>query len=350
MAGRSEREGVGAYPYSEIRTPPGRSFTRPTLLTVVSTEEEFDWEGPFDPDQRAVQAAARLPEAQALFDRLGVRPTYVVDHPIASTPASAEILRAFLREGRCEVGAHLHPWVNPPLRESLGTAHSYPGNLPPELEREKLRVLVGAIESSIGARPRSYQAGRYGFGRATAGFLEELEFDVDLSCSPAFDYSGDGGPDYSGAEPTPLWFGIRRRMLAIPITGAFVGAAGVRAAFLHRNASRPWMRALRAPAVLARLRLCERLRLSPEGFDLAAMQRLTRSLRSRGCSVFVLGLHSPSFQPGCTPYVRSEHDLRQLFDTCRSYYEYFLGELGGRHVTASELYDEWVSSDSGGAA
>lgn len=347
MGERSEYGGAGAYPYSEIRTPPGRSFARPTLLTVVSTEEEFDWDGPFDPLRRGVGASARLPEAQAMFDQLGVRPTYVVDHPIASTPAASDILRGFLREGRCEVGAHLHPWVNPPLRESPSATHSYPGNLPPELEREKLRVLVGAIEASIGARPRSYQAGRYGFGPSTAGLLEELEFDVDLSCSPAFDYSGDGGPDYSRAATEPLWFGARRRMLAIPITGAFVGAAGARAGCLHRHASRPWMRALRAPAILARLRISERLRLSPEGFDLRAMQRLTHSLRSTGSTVFVLGLHSPSFQPGCTPYVRSESDLRKLFDTCRAYYRYFFDELGGRHLMASELYDEWVASASG---
>ncbi|MFM7296547.1 MAG: polysaccharide deacetylase family protein [Planctomycetota bacterium] len=313
---------------------------RPTLLTVVSTEEEFDWTGPFDPRQREVGAAKRLPQAQAAFDALGVRPTYVIDHPIATTPSSAEILRAFVREGRCEVGAHLHPWVNPPLRESPGSEASYPGNLPPELEREKLEVLVGAIEDSIGVHPRSYQAGRYGFGRSTASLLERLGFAVDLSCSPAFDFSADGGPDHSRAPYQPVWFGERREILGVPITGACVGSAGRWAAGLHRYASRPALRALRAPAVLARLGLSERLRLSPEGFDLAAMLRLTRSLRRSGADVFVLSLHSPSFHPGCTPYVRSEADLRRLFDTCRAFYEHFFAELGGRHLTASEFYDE----------
>ncbi|MBM3987264.1 MAG: WalW protein [Planctomycetes bacterium] len=307
---------------------------------MVSTEEEFDWCGPFDSRQREVGAAKRLPQAQVAFDALGVRPTYVIDHPIATTPSSAELLRAFVREGRCEVGAHLHPWVNPPLRELLGSEFSYPGNLPPELEREKLAVLVGAIEDSIGVRPRSYQAGRYGFGRSTAALLEELGFAVDLSCSSAFDFSADGGPDHSRVPSQPIWFGERREVLGVPITGAHVGFAGSWAAHLHRHASRPALQALRAPAVLARLRFSERLRLSPEGFDLAAMLRLTRSLRQRGTSVFALSLHSPSFHPGCTPYVRSEADLRRLFDTCGAYYRHFFDELGGRHLTASELYDE----------
>jgi len=332
----------GTYPYREVRPLAGRSAARPILLTVVSTEEEFDWNGPFDSGQRGVGAAKRLPQAQAAFDELGVRPTYVVDHPIAATPASAALLRAFVREGRCEVGAHLHPWVNPPLRETLGSEASYPGNLPPELEREKLAVLVGTIEDSIGVRPRSYQAGRYGFGRSTAALLEELGFAVDLSCSPAFDFSTDGGPDHSRASVRPVWFGERRRMLGVPITGGFVGFAGAWAGDLHRLASGPVWNVLRANAVLARLRCSERLRLSPEGFDLAAMLRLTRSLRQRGTSVFVLSLHSPSFHPGCTPYVRSEADLRRLFDTCRAYYRQFFDEFGGRHVTATELYDELV--------
>lgn len=282
-----------------------------------------------------------------MFDQMGVRPTYVVDHPIASTASSAEILRNFVREQRCEVGAHLHPWVNPPLRESPGPQASYPGNLPAELESEKLRQLVGTIEKAIGVRPRSYQAGRYGFGRSTAALLEELGFDVDLSCSPAFDYSSDGGPDHSRASTQPGWFGRRRDLLAIPITGAFVGAAGSWAASLHRVASSGPLRALRAPAVLSRLGLAERLRLSPEGFDLSALQRLTRSLRATGSDVFVLGLHSPSFLPGCTPYVRTETDLHRLFDTCRAYYDFFFRELGGRHAMASELYDELMDRRAG---
>ena len=340
MVEQLDRRGSGTYPYCEFRLGLGSHSPAPTLLTVISTEEEFDWSGPFDPNQREVGAAARLPEAQEAFDQMGVRPTYVIDHPIATTPASADILRAFVQERRCEVGAHLHPWVNPPLRESPSARASYPGNLPPELEREKIAVLAGAIERSIGVRPRSYQAGRYGFGRSTAAYLEELGFDVDLSCSPAFDFSSDGGPNHSRAAVQPLRFGNERELLGIPITGACVGLAGSWAGALHELASRTPLRALRAPAVLARLRVAERLRLSPEGFDLGSMLRLTRSLRARGVQVFVLSLHSPSFQPGCTPYVRSERDLRRMFDTCRAYYEHFFGEIGGRHVTASELHDE----------
>lgn len=347
MAGRSDFRCGSSYPHTEIRLLPRRSLPCPILLTVVSTEEEFDWDGPFDPSRRAVHAASRLPEAQAMFDQWGVRPTYVVDHPIASATSSAEILRTFVREQRCEVGAHLHPWVNPPLRESPGAEASYPGNLPADLEGEKLRCLVATIEETIGVRPRAYQAGRYGFGRSTAALLEELGFDVDLSCSPAFDYSSDGGPDHSRASTQPGWFGRRRDLLSVPITGAFVGAAGAWAGSLHRVASTVPLRSLRAPAVLSRLGLAERLRLSPEGFDLSALQRLTRFLRAAGSDVFVLGLHSPSFLPGCTPYVRTEADLRRLFDTCRAYYEYFFRELGGRHATASELYDELMAGRAG---
>jgi hypothetical protein len=328
------------YPFSRWRGLASESELAPTLLTVVSTEEEFDWNQPFDSRHRTVRSAERIPLAQELFDSAGVRPVYVVDHPIASTEGSIAALRPIVESGRCEIGAHLHPWVNPPLDESPSPDSSYPGNLPRELERAKLSELVAVIEQSFGVRPRTYQAGRYGFGAATAALIEELGFDVDLSASPAFDYSADGGPDYRRMNSRAGWFGVQRRLLSIPVTGAYLGYARKSGPVLHGAASRrPW-RWLRAPGLLARAGAVERVRLSPEGFDLGSLRRVTRQLHSEGSRVFVLGLHSPSFLPGCTPYVRDDADLRRFMDLCRDYYDFFARTFGGRHCTATELFRE----------
>lgn len=336
----------GAYPFSRWSGLASESELAPTLLTVVSTEEEFDWSQPFDSRHRAVRAADRIPQAQALFDSVGVRPVYVVDHPIASTAASIAALRPIVESGRCEIGAHLHPWVNPPLDEVPSPRASYPGNLPPALERAKLAELVVAIEAAFGVRPRTYQAGRYGFGASTAALIEELGFDVDLSASPAFDYSVDGGPDYRFVHARAGWFGAQRRLLSIPVTGAYLGYARKWGPALHGAATRrPWSW-LRAPGILARAGAVERVRLSPEGFDLDSLRRVTLQLHAEGSRVFVLGLHSPSFLPGCTPYVRDDADLRRFMDLCRDYYEFFTRALGGRHCTATELYRELLQREA----
>jgi hypothetical protein len=312
--------------------------SEPLLVVAISTEEEFDWlaQDRFVRRSTTVRAARNLERAQVLFDRLGVRPIYLVDHPVATQHESIAPLREFLRSGHCEIGAHLHPWVSPPHEEEPSPANSFPCNLPGDLEGRKLRILVEAIESAFEVRPRAYQAGRYGFGPASVEGLLGEGFETDFSISPPFDFRCDGGPDWSGVGCQPFWLGSGRRLLVVPVTGAYVGFAGRSSHALHE-----WARSMpewsRVPGMLARLGAVERLRLSPEGFRSKDLRRLTRSLLRQGQRVFVLSFHSPSLLPGCTPYVRNERDLEALLERCRAYIEFFLGELGGRSVTSAEL-------------
>ncbi len=92
----------------------------PLLQVVVDTEEEFDWSKPFNRESNAVRNLAHQEKAQKLFDRLGIKPTYVVDYAVASQSMGYGPLREFLADGRCAIGAHLHPWVNPPHLEEVG--------------------------------------------------------------------------------------------------------------------------------------------------------------------------------------------------------------------------------------
>src|SRR6266851_1739891 len=84
----------------------------PILTAVIDTEEEFDWSGPFDRNATRVNNIAEQPLAQSIFDSHGMVPTYVVDYPVAATPSSRDILRRIAEDRRCEIGAHLHPWVS----------------------------------------------------------------------------------------------------------------------------------------------------------------------------------------------------------------------------------------------
>jgi len=325
-------------PYAALdRHPADVSSLAPTLLTVISTEEEFDWTGPFRRDATQVEAMRSIGEAQRLFERCGVRPTYVIDYPVASQRHGFESLREFARAQACEIGAHLHPWVSPPVEESAEPRFSYPGNLPAELEARKIERLTETIATNFGFAPRTYQAGRYGFGPSTAATLIRLGYRVDFSAAPPFDFGRDGGPDYVHTPTQPAWLGARRELLCIPITGAFIGSAGPAASALYRASNSTLGSWLKAPAVLSRSGLVERVRLSPEGFSLDEMKRLTRTLLARGERVFVFSMHSPSFKPGCTPYVKSAADLKAFLATCEAYYEYFFGELAGVSMTPTDL-------------
>jgi hypothetical protein len=315
------------------RLPPGAP---PHLIVVVDTEEEFDWGAPPDRAATSVRAMRHVGRAQAICDEFGIRPTYVIDYPVASQPEGRASLREIADSGRAAIGAHLHPWVSPPHDEPLSRANTFPGNLDRDLEAAKLDRLAAEIERGFGRRPTIYKAGRYGLGPNTAAILEEQGFAVDLSVSPAFDWSGEGGPDYSAAAPVPRFFGRARRLLEIPITSALLGFAGRRVFEAARRG--PWL-ALRAPGLLARLGAADRLVLSPEGCTAREHVKLTRALLRRGVRTFTWSFHSPSLEPGHTPYVRTDADLRDFLDRFRRYFDFFFGELGGRASTPLELKD-----------
>ena len=83
--------------------------------------------------------------------------------------------------------------------------------------------------------------------------------------------------------------------------------------------------------------MLERLRVSPEEFDLEQQLRVTRALLRRGLRVINLTFHSPSATPGYTAFVRDEAELDAFLGRLRGYFEFFLGEAKGIALTPHEL-------------
>lgn len=311
----------------------------PLLLVVIDTEEEFDWRRPHARENTSVTAIAAQGLAQEIFTRYGITPTYVVDYPVASSPAAVKALRVFADRGYCRIGAHLHPWVNPPYTETVNARNSYPGNLPAALEREKLEALTATIAKAFGAKPAVYKAGRYGVGPATAQILEDIGYRIDVSVVPFTSFADDGGPDFSAATFHPSWFGPTGELLEIPLSCGFYGLLQPLGPTLFPHLSGAVGMSLRLPGILARSGLLERIRLTPEGIDLAANMRLARSLYDQGCRIFSFTYHSPSLVPGMTPYVRSELQLSEFLHTMDRFFAFFREELGGRPSEPQEVYD-----------
>jgi len=307
---------------------------RPTLSVVVDTEEEFDWSKGFFREKTSVRHLEHIVRVQRIFDEFDIRPTYVVDYPVATQPEGTLPLKEIHDSGRAEIGAHVHPWVNPPFEEELSSRHSFPGNLGRDLEARKLAALGDAIETAFGSRPTVYRAGRYGIGPFTGAILEEQGFEVDLSVCPRVDYRRYGGPDFRAWSPEPFWFGQRRRLLEIPRSCGHMGWLGSHAHVLSR-VKNPYAR-----GILSRTGAFAWSVLSPEGAPLPELRKFTRHLWRRGLRLFVFDFHSPSIEPGHTPYVWTDMELQAFLDNCRRYFEFFLTEMNGVPNTPLQIKRE----------
>jgi hypothetical protein len=257
-------------------------------------------------------AKKRLSECQHYFAGHDVKPIYLVDWPVIEHDEAAAELKRYVSAGAAEVGAQLHPWVTPPFDEVINVNNSYTGNLPEELQKAKLTRLRDRISDQIGVAPLSYRAGRYGLGRRTSRILAELGFACDTSVRSGFDYRAGGGPDYRYMPLIPYWAKDADNLLEAPLTTVFLGALakiGAGEAGYHRIA-RIGNAAL---SLAARFGVAERVALTPEGIPAdRACAAIDRALELR-LPLLNFSFHSPSLEPGHTPYVRTEADLAAFY-------------------------------------
>lgn len=318
----------------------------PQLIVTVDTEAEFDWDQPYSRSNNKVDSVYEQYRAQEIFDRHGVVPTYLVDYAVASSDAAIETLRAFHEAGRCEIGAHLNPWLTPPFEEPVDAFHSYPCNLPDGLERRKLECLTSAIADRFGTRPRTYRAGRYGIGPQSGRILEELGYRVDMSVVPYTSFAADGGPDFRRVDHRPYRCGPKRTLLEIPVSCGYVGSLAAIGQHVFPVISSPLGMSLHLPGGFARIAALERIRLTPEGHTLRELRRLTNSLYRSGCRIFSFTYHSPSVVPRNTPYVRDDMEREKFLQVISNYCQYFIDELGGIAATATELVCKLEGQDN----
>ncbi|MGZ3253357.1 MAG: polysaccharide deacetylase family protein [Burkholderiaceae bacterium] len=313
----------------------------PVLLVVIDTEEEFDWSQPFSRTNTFTTAIAAQPIAHTrVFDKFGIVPTYVIDWPVATTPSAVSTMRALMENDQCEIGAHLHPWVSPPHTEIVSSYNSYAGNLPKELEFEKLRSLTNAITENFGRAPLTFKAGRYGVGTHTSEIIASLGYKIDASIVPYTSFDSDGGPKFSKYSEQPFWFGNKTQpLLELPATTGFCGRLRRFGSTIYPTLASKHLNALRLRGIAARSGMLERIRLTPEGGSASDMIRLTSALRRSGCQVFTLTYHSPSIVPRNTPYVRSNEELAAFFDAIDKYCAYFRDEIGGTFMSISKLHE-----------
>jgi hypothetical protein len=293
-----------------VRFPAG---TPPRFLITIDTEEEFDWAAPLRREGHGLETIASFARFQCFCEKFAVVPIFLVDYPIATSPATAQVLGEAIAGGKAEIGVHLHPWVNPPFEEDICEFNSFPGNLPEALEREKFTLLRDAIEANLGVAPLINRAGRYGVGPNSAAILGDGGIAIDTSARALFDYSATGGPNFRDYPRRPYWLDRDQRLLELPVTTVYGGP-------LRRWGARIYPQLWRTPRLrgaLAHARLLERIPLTPEGITAAEARRGIDAALAEGLPLLTFSFHSPSLAPGHTPYVRTAADLDAFYDWWR---------------------------------
>lgn len=273
------------------------------FLLSVDTEEEWDWEGEFPQENFSVHNTDKLPDFQAFCENLGIRPTYFVDYAVANDAASVARMINAVTDGRCEIGAHLHPWANPPFFGYTGERESHVVNLPIEQTEAKLDALLTLLQQQFGITPRSFRTGRWGINGDVLDLLVRKGITLDSSMYPFyrnefFDCSSTPLEPYWPDFANPQRHGNQRDILEIP---ASVGFNHTRYAMLYKIYEwlhQPLAYRLRIPGVFWRLHLLQKIYLSPEVTSGEDMITLLESLVKKRLPVIHMYMHSSSLIDG----------------------------------------------------
>jgi hypothetical protein len=313
------------------------------LLVGIDTEGDNQWDAEARAHQRFENIYA-LPRLHALFARHGVRPTYVVTHPVVSDARSAAVLRGLLEGGDCEVGAHHHAWETPPCSADDIRRHPYASQLPRVQFEAQLESLTTSIEQAMGRRPVSYRSGRFGFSAEHVAALERLGYLIESSVAPLFSETHKGGPEFVEAPLTPYFLAYdsavtpgTSNVLEVPVSAALNRPIPRWLQFAYARAPKPYTtkRILRKTGLL-RMRW---LRPSYSSFD--DMCSLARDLARAEEPVLNLLFHSSEAIVGGSPYNRTRAELDAFCDRLERFFAFATRELGARPATFLEFREQF---------
>jgi len=311
------------------------------FILSVDAEEEFNWEGAFPQRNCSVRNIQKLPEFQQFCDSLGVHPTYLVDYPVATYDDSVKVLREIARTPNTEIGAHLHPWCNPPL-EGLNTEReSHVVNLPIALVKKKITALTEAIQQNIGVTPKVFRTGRWGITASVLKAVADAGFTIDSSIYPFYENSFFS---CKKAVHTPYWpdfddidnAGTQRQIFELPITAGFNRANFKRYAKYHDFLEQPLLKPLRPIGIAWKTGLLRKHYLSPELASASEMRALLNAAIAEGQQTFHMYLHSSTLLQQPADHANYALDNQLLYKRISRCIEHLQSIADVQFVTLSE--------------
>ena len=317
----------------------------PAFLVTIDTEGDDLWSRPRDITTRNV---ASLPRFQALCERHGLRPTWLVDYEMAMDPAFVRFGREVLRRDAGEIGMHLHAWNTPPLtpltRDDF-LHQPFLTDYPDDVAEEKVVVVTELLRDRFETRIASHRAGRWAFDARYARTLARLGYLVDCSVCPHVswaatlgDPAGRGGPDFRRFPDRPYMLDLDHidrpgtsDLLEVPVS--------VLRSRLHRLA--PW--SYRTPLLRRYAWRAARDRhwFYPDGRNLASLRAIVAEALRSGRPCVEMILHSSELMAGGSPNGADAAAVQRLYDDLEEVFAVASRQFRG--MTLSEFRHAWVA-------
>lgn len=311
------------------------------FILTVDTEEEWLWEDEFPSENCSVKNVERLPDFQAFCEQQHIRPTYFVDYAVAQDATGMSVLKRFVENNKAEVGAHLHPWCNPPFFGKTTEAESHVINLPTAQVEQKLDTLTDIIRKNIGVTPRSFRSGRWGINGETMALLAARGYQVDSSVYPFYRnefFTCEGAPTfpYWPSLTDPLQPSAQREIMEIPVSAGFNIKNQSHGEAIHNFFAAPQISWTKSIGMLWHSGLLKKIYLSPELTDSTNMNLLIDSQLKNNHPVIHMYLHSSSFVDNATGLMSAQNAFELITARIKASISHLTAKANVRFCTISE--------------
>jgi len=316
---------------------------KPDVIFVLSidTEEEWNWYGKFPQNDFSVTNIQSLPEFQKFCETLNIRPTYFIDYAVADNPDSVKALKTFSGNNQCEVGAHLHPWCNPPYYGTTGEKESHVINLPIAEVEQKLDALLEILNKQFDITPNSFRTGRWGIDSKVLQLLARKGFQVDSSMYPFYKnkYFNCEKVDLEPYWPDfeyPMIKGAQRNIIEFPVTVGFNRKNYSSMLKVYNAVSAPILSPLHLVGILWHSRLLRKLYLSPEVTSGKDMKPLIDFALNNHHPFIHMYLHSSNLIDGVTGFMKGKNTYSTICNNIEQIIDYTKQKANIKFCTISE--------------
>lgn len=131
--------------------------------------------------------AKNLERFQLLCEKYGFVPVYLTNYEMSRAKPFVELARHALKNGRAEIGMHMHAWNSPPIEHlpyNPKGMHTYIGEYSRRLQWQKMEYLTRMLEDTFQIPIKSHRSGRWWFDEYTLKCLRKLGYLVDCTVTP----------------------------------------------------------------------------------------------------------------------------------------------------------------------
>ena len=298
------------------------------FLITVDTEGDDLWH--WQPGKEITTENVRfIPRFQELCEKYGFKPVFLTNHEMAMDDRWVSYAGEKARQGKCEIGMHLHAWNTPPeypLENRYG-GNPYITEYPAEIADAKVKTMMDLLQDRFEMPVITHRAGRWATNEAYFASLARHGIKIDCSVTPELDLSRipgcsqPGGTDYRKAQKGV--YEIYPGILEISMTTRKLHHACY-GSVKHK-----------AKAML----LGEKLWLRPIQKKIEPLMKLTRkAMKEDGYLEFMI--HSSELMPGGSIYFKDEESVEGLYALLEQYFATIV-QMGYVGMTMTDFAHQW---------